>query len=158
MPSIFKQRREVNAARTKIGIDLHRQIRTAVMAEDLAASERLSSSFTVGYIHSFTRDAFFSLGLDQTHKLESHIKFICNGILHRKLFIIYSNQTAALAIAYDMQEQDKHIFYSGMTPMEVVKRFELGAESGSYDAPLVANDLTPPDNLRRYLLGEPLQS
>lgn len=158
MFSFFKKRREIQDARTKIGIDLHRQIRAALMSDDSGATKKLSSSFTVGYIYSFVRDSFFSLGMDASDSLESHIKFICNGVIPGKLYKIYSNQGAALALAREMKDQNREILNSGVSPAEVTKLFALGARSGSYDAPFVSIQSTPPDNLRRFLLNESLKA
>lgn len=158
MFSFFKKRREVQDARTKIGIDLHKQIRAALMQDEPAATKRLSSSFTVGYIYAFVRDGFFSLGVDATDALDSHIKYICDGVIPGKLHKIYSDQGAALNLAREMKDQDKEILNSGLSPAFITKLFALGARSGSYDAPLVSIESTPPDNLRRFLLNESLKS
>jgi hypothetical protein len=158
MFSFLKRRREVQEARGKIGTDLHRQIRDALRSDDLGATKRLSSAFTVGYIYSFIRDGFFSLGVDAEKNLDSHIRFICNGVIPGKLFKIYSDQTAALTLAREMKDQEKEILNLGLTPSGVLRLFTLGARSGSYDAPLMSIEVIQPDNLRRYLLDEPLKS
>jgi len=158
MFSFLRRRRELREARTKIGVDLHRQIREALTRDDLGASQKLSSAFTTGYIYTFVRDAFMSLGLDASKDLDSHIRFICDGVLPGKLYKIYSDQGAALALAREMQDQDKEIRGTGLSPSAVTKLFMCGARSGSYDAPLVSIQSTPPDNLRRYLLDETTKS
>ena len=158
MFSFFKKRREIQDARTQIGIALHRQIRDALKRDDFGATKRLSSSFTVGYIHAFVRDAFTSLGVDASNDLDSHIKFICNGVIPGKLHKIYSDQGAALMLARDMKDQNKEILNLGITAADVSKLFALGARSAGYDAPLVSVQSSPPDNLRRFLLDEPLKS
>ena len=158
MFSFFKKRREIQDARTKIGIDLHRQIREALMHDEPGTTKRLSSSFTVGYIYAFVRDGFFSLGVDAAGSLDSQIKYICDGVIPGKLHKIYSDQGAAIALAREMKDQNKEVLNSGVSPAEVTKLFALGASSASYDAPLVSVQSTPPDNLRRFLLNEPLKS
>lgn len=158
MFSFFRKRREIQDARTKIGIDLHRQIRSALLSDESVTTKRLSTSFTVGYIYAFVRDSFFSLGIDASDSLDSHIDYICNGVIPGKLYKIYSDQASALALAREMTDQDKEILDSGLSPALIAKLFALGAKSGSYDAPLVSIESTPPDNLRRFLLNEPLKA
>ena len=158
MFAFFKKRREIQDARTKIGIDLHRQVREALKQDESGATKRLSSSFTVGYIYAFVRDSFFSLGVDPTDNLDSQIKQICDGVIPGKLHRIYSDQKAALALAREMKNQDDEILNSGLSPALITKLFTLGARSGSYDAPLVSIECTPPDNLRRFLVNESLRS
>ena len=158
MFSFFKKRREIKDARTKIGIDIHRQILKALTQDESGATKRLSSSFTVGYIHAFVRDSFFSLGIDATDNLDAHIKYICDGVIPGKLHKIYSDQGAALAMAREMDDQDKEILNSGLSPALITKLFALGSRSGNYDAPLVSIEFTPPDSLRRFLLNESLKS
>ena len=158
MFSFFKKRRKIQDARTKIGIELHRQIREALMHDEQGTTNKLSSSFTVGYIYAFVRDGFFSLGVDAADNLDSHIEYICEGVIPGKLHKIYSDQGAALALAREMKDQNKEILNSGVSPAEVTKLFVLGARSASYDAPLVSIQSTPPDNFRRFLLNEPLKS
>jgi hypothetical protein len=77
MFGFLKKRREMRAARTKIGVDLHRQIRDALNTDDKGASERLSSSFTVGYIYTFVRCSFMSLGIDAESKVNAQVRHIC---------------------------------------------------------------------------------
>lgn len=157
MFGFLKKRREIQAARTKIGVDLHRQIRDALNADDKGASQRLSSSFTVGYIYTFVRCGFMSLGIDAESEVNAQVRHICDGVIPGRLYKIYSDQAAALELASQMKEQDKKILNAGLTPADVSKAFELGVRAGTYDAPLVSIQSMPPDNLRRYLLNETLR-
>ncbi len=157
MFGFLKKRRELQAARTKIGIDLHRQIRDALNADDEGTSERLNSSFIVGYIYAFVRCGLMSLGINAESGVNAHVRYICDGVIPGRLYKIYSGQAAALELARQMKEQDKEILNTGLAPADVSKAFELGIRAGTYDAPLVSIRSMPPDNLRRYLLNEALR-
>lgn len=156
MFAFLKQRRVFRDARTKIGIDLHRQIRDALASDHLGTEERLSSTFTVGYVLSFVRDSFSNLGARSPKAIDSDIHYICDGVIPRKLYKIYSDQGAALRLAGGMEDQDKMIANTGLSPAGVTQMFELGCQAGSCDAQLVSLQATPADNLRRFLLSEAL--
>lgn len=157
MFEFLKRRQEIREAQTKIGKDLHRQIIIALKSDNHGATERLSTSFTVGYIYAFVRNGFMSLGIDVGKKINTHIRYICDGVIPGKLYNIFSHQAAALELAREMEDQRKQILNTGLSPADVTEQFELGAKAGTYDAPLVSIQSMPPDNLRRFLLKEPLK-
>ena len=172
MLGFLKKRRELREAQTKIGIDLHRQILNALEADDWetddwetdnwetddhSANKRLSSTFTAGYIYAFVRGAFMSLGIDAEKDINTKIRYICDGVIPVKLYKIFSNQAAALALARQMDDQHKKILNTGLSPAEVSMEFAMGIQAGTYDAPLVSIQSSPPDNLRRFLLKETLR-
>jgi hypothetical protein len=156
--TFLKSRRKLREARTKIGVDLHRQVRIAFMTDDKVASERLATSFTVGYVYSFIRNGFYSLGVDADSSIETQVRRVCDGILPGKLYNIFSSQREALNFARGMKDQDSEILNTGRTPSDVAVMFVHGCNAGVYDAPLVSTQIAPPDNLRRFLLNENLRS
>lgn len=157
MFGFLKKRRELRDAQTKIGIDLHRQILDALKRDNHGVTERLNSSFTTGYIYTFVRSSFICLGVDSEKEINSRIRDICNGVIPKKLYETFSNQATALELALKMKDQNKIILDTGLTPADVTEGFNLGAQAGAYDAPLVSIQSMPPDNLRRFLLKETLK-
>lgn len=103
---------------------------------------------------------------------DKHLRHICDGVLPKKLYEIFSRQLAALEIARQMQDQNKKITGSNISPAEAITLFETGGEAGAADGscfmplgPIYEHKLrgmnlpattSKPDNLRRYLTGQDL--
>lgn len=158
MFDFFKKRRELSDARTKIGVDLHRQIFQALQENEALTSARLSSAFTPGYIFAFVTRGFMSLGVDIGRDDDKQIRFICDGVIPGRLYKIYSDQAAAYQIAGQMKDQEKKILATGLSPTEVRRSFSLGAKAGVHDAPLISIQSSPPDNMRRFLLDQQVRT
>jgi hypothetical protein len=160
-------------ARKRIGIELHRQIKEAFELDETGTSARLQTSFCVGYIYYFVRLGFSTItGVIGERAADKHLRHICDGVLPKKLYEIFSRQLAALEIARQMEDQNKKIMGSNISPAETIKLFETGGEAGAADGscfmplgPIYEHKLrgvslpsttSKPDNLRRYLTGQDL--
>ena len=158
-------------ARKRIGIELHRQIKEAFELDETGTSTRLQSSFCVGYIYYFVRLGFSTItGVIGKRAADKHLRHICDGVLPKKLYEIFSRQFAALEVARQMEDQNKKITGSNISPAETIKLFETGGEAGAADGscfmslgPIYEHKLrgmnlpsttSKPDNLRRYLTGQ----
>jgi len=160
-------------ARKRIGIELHRQIKEAFELDETGTSTRLQSSFCVGYIYYFVRLGFSTItGVIGERAADKHLRHICDGVLPKRLYEIFSRQLAALEVARQMEDQNKKITGSNISPAETIKLFETGGEAGAADGscfmplgPIYEHKLrrmnlpsttSKPDNLRRYLTGQDL--
>lgn len=157
MFGFFKKHREIQEAQKKIGSDLHRQIKEALKSNDALATERLHSSFTVGYITGFIRSGFMVFSIEPDKIIDDEICYICDGIIKNVLYKIYTTQAAALKLTLEMKDQHSKILDTGLSPVDVSESFKLGMKAGNYDAPLISLKAVRADNFRRYLLKEPLQ-
>lgn len=135
MFTFFRRRRAELDARTKIGVELHRQIKEAFEQDELATSTRLMTFFTAGYVYGFVRIGFFTLtGVSGEAATDKHIRHICDGVLPNKLWGSLDRKLAALAIAKGMDNQHKKLLDSDLTPAEAIKSFEDGTKIGFHDA------------------------
>ncbi len=158
-------------ARKRIGIELHRQIKEAFELDETGTSTRLQTSFCVGYIYYFVRLGFSTItGVIGERAADKHLRHICDGVLPKRLYEIFSRQLAALEVARQMEDQNKTITGSNISPAETIKLFETGGEAGAADGscfmPLgsiyehklrwinLPSTTSKPDNLRRYLAGQ----
>lgn len=155
MFKFLKQRKAEQSARKKIGVELHRQIKEAFDQNEEETAARLQTPFTVGYIYWFVRMGFSTLGFNGEQKTDKHLKFICDGVIPKKLYDIFQRQLAAMEIAKGIEDKNKIIRGTTITPADVTKLFEAGATAGMSDAkcciPLLGSKA---NNLKRYLLGE----
>lgn len=153
MFDFFKNRKALRDARTEIGVVLHRQIRDAIRQDEHSASEKLSTSFSVGYISWIIKAGFSWRGFDDDSILEKHLKHICDGVIPNRLYDIFQRQLDALEIAHGMKDQASKIKGTNVSPAEVVELFELGSEVGLYDGMHLSEHTC---NFKNYLLGQPL--
>lgn len=146
MFGFLKRRKMEREACTKIGIELHRQIKSAFDENETETGTRLQSFFTVGYLYSFVTISFTTLGLDGGQAADKHLKYICDGVLPGKLYEIFSRLLAALELAKDLDKKEE------------IKQFEVGIEAGASDASCFDpwSD-TKANNLRKHLVGEKLK-
>lgn len=151
MFKFLKRRKAERNACKKIGIELHRQIKEALDQNEGEAAARLQTSFTVGYIYSFVRTSFSTLGFDEKQKTDKYMKLICDGVIPKKLYDIFQRQSAAIVIAQGMEDKNKIIRGTTITPADVAKLFKIGAAAGMFDA---TSSRSKVNSLERYLLGE----
>jgi hypothetical protein len=145
MFGLFKKKEHKEAA-NKIGIELHRQIFDALKENESEAGVRISSPFVAGYLYGFVRIGFGALGYDGEKVSEKYFKYICNGILPKKLYEIFERQLAALELAKDLGREEEG------------EMFELGVEVGVYDSgSLNTFSSEIAENLYKYLTGQELQ-
>jgi hypothetical protein len=157
MFTYLKRRRAELAARTKIGIELKRQIKEAFDQNELETSTRLMTFFTAGYIYGFVRIGFFTLtGVSGEEATDKHIRRICDGVLPGKLWDDLARKLEALELARGMDDQQKTIRRgSSLTPAEGIKLFEDGTKIGLHDASYSETFRGNwAHNLKRYLVGE----
>ena len=156
MFGFFRNRRAIRDARTKIGIDLHRQIRDALAQDEKNTAEMLSTSFTAGYIYWFVRLAFDCLGVNGERAVESELQHICDGVLSKKLYDIYNRQMAALQLATTIKDEDRVLPGVKFSPAQAIAQYDLASKAARYDAPLVSLQAIKASNLTKYLLGQKL--
>ena len=156
MFTFFKRRKAELDARTKIGVELHRQIKEAFDKNELETSTRLMTFFTAGYVYGFVRIGFFTLtGVSGEQATDKHIRRICDGVLPNKLWENLDRKLAALEIAKGMDDQHKKLRDSDLTPAEAIKSFEDGTKIGVHDASFSETFRGNwAHNLKRYLVGE----
>lgn len=158
---MFKFLRERKAERdacTKIGVELHRQIRQAFESNESETGIRLRSFFTVGYLYSFVRIGFVTLGINGEQATDKHLKYICDGVIPKRLYDIFSRMLASLELAKSMDNKTKVIPGSDITPPEAITQFEIGMAAGAFDADCFRSlSDRKTDNLKKYLLGEKLE-
>lgn len=153
----FLNRRKAELdARTKIGVELHRQVKEAFAQNELETSARLSTFFTAGYVYGFVRIGFFTLtGVSGERATDKHIRRICDGVLPNKLWENLDRKLGALEIAKGMDDQHKKLPGSDLTPAEAIKLFEEGTKIGFHDAAFSETFRGNwAYNLKRYLVGE----
>lgn len=173
MLGLLRRWRLEREARKRIGIELHRQVKEAFELDEAGTSRRLQTSFCVGYIYYFVRLGFSTItGVVGERAADKHLRHICDGVLPKKLYEIFSRQLSALEVARGMQDQNKKIIGFDISPAEVIKLFETGGEAGAADGtcfmplgPIIEHKLSgmnlppttsKPDNLKRYLTGQEL--
>lgn len=163
-------------ARTRIGIELHRQIKEAFDLNEAETSARLQTSFCVGYIYWFVRLGFSTItGVVGECATDKHLRYICDGVLPGRLYDIFNRQLAALEVARQMSNEERERKLKGIvfSPAEAIRLYEIGSEAGAADGscfmplgPLYKHKLhsldlpvtiSKPDNLRRYLAGQELK-
>ena len=136
-----------------VGANLHKQIFSALSENEELASKRLNSPFVVGYLYSFISMAFIQLipsnkRTDFADKITSkHMKYICNGVLPKKLWKIVKSQI-------NLIHQSKKMSINKPT-----EEFELGGDAGFWDGANITNwegDLSR-TNLKSYLLDKKLK-
>lgn len=143
MLGFLKRRRFEREARTRIGVQLHRQIKEAFDLNEREASARLQTSFITG--------------VSEERATERHLRHICDGVLHNKLYEILIRQLAALEVAQSMSDQDSKIPGSGISPAESSRLFEIGRKAGFSDpACFIPFHGKAANNLKKYLLGDEL--
>lgn len=155
MFTFLKRRRAELDARTKIGIELHRQIKEAFDQNEMETSSHLLTFFTAGYLYGFVRIGFFTLtGVSGEEPTDKHMRRICDGVLPNKLWDDLVRKLEALNLAVGMDDEQKNIRRgSGLTPAEGIKLFEDGTKIGCHDASFTFRG-TRAHNLKRYLTGE----
>lgn len=151
MFGFFRRRRLVAEARTKIGIELHRQLKEALHADERVTEKNLSTVFVVGYLYWFVRMGFTHLGIDGGSVVDKQLRPICDGVLPNKLYEIFERQMAALKIAQGMNDQTAQIRGANVTPAQLTELFEKGSKVGAFDGSYVE---AKPSNLKAYLLGQ----
>lgn len=156
MLAYLKRWRVERVARTRIGVELHRQIKEAFNLNEEQTSVRLQTSFCVGYIYGFVRIGFATItGISGERATDKHLRHICDGVLPGKLYEIFSRQLAALEIARQMEDQDKKIPGMQVSPTDLIGLFEAGGEAGFSDAGCFASlSGQRANNLTKYLVGE----
>jgi hypothetical protein len=154
MFGFLKNRKAISEARAKIGVELHRQIKEALIQDERTATEKLSTVFIVGYIYWFVSGGFSCQGIDGGAVVDKQLRLVCDGVMPNKLYDIFQRQMAALEIAKGMKDQDALIRGANISPAQIAKLFETGTEVGVFDAMSLS---AKPNNLRNYLLGQRLQ-
>ena len=154
MFGFLKNRLLIDETRTKIGVELHRQIREALLQDERATTENLSTAFTPGYIYWFIHGGFTYSGIEGTSVVDKHLRRICDGVIPDKLYSIFNSQLSALGIAQSMTSQDSPIRGTSITPTQLTELFEHGSLIGGHDAGEYFNSNRRPVNLKRYLLGQ----
>jgi len=97
MFTFFKRRKAELDTRTKIGVELHRQIKEAFDQNEMETSARLMTFFTAGYVYGFVRIGFFTLtGVRGEQATDKHIRRICDGVLPNKLWENLDRKLSAL--------------------------------------------------------------
>lgn len=153
----IKNRRKEAQIRYFLGVELHRQITTAVNCGGHAATERLQTCFVVGYIFYFVSTGFMEEGFMSDNVTDKHLQHICDGILPKKLYAMLQKQLSAYEISQDIAQSiggpDNKIPGTTTSPAEQKNQFDLGCEVGIWDSQLLSN-AGEPSNLLHYLLGE----
>lgn len=79
--------KETKAA-NKIGKILHKQIYGALTKNEQLTGAKLRTPFTAGYVKGFIEFGFIQHGLDAKRMVKRNAKWICNGIIPKKLWSI----------------------------------------------------------------------
>ena len=151
MFGFFKTRKAISDARNLLGVELHRQLSEALAQNESLAVERLSTSFTPGYIYWFVRSGFSAQGLDGAKIVDDQLRSICDGVLPGKLYKIFESQLAAVQIAKSMSNQASPTPGTRVSPIQSIEFFELGTKAAMYDSRSLSSR---PGNFKRYLLGQ----
>lgn len=156
MLRLFKRRKNEREACSKIGIELHRQIKEAFKVNEQQTTERLYTSFMVGYFYYFVRMGFFTItGIPGEQAADKHLQQILDKVLPNKLYEIFNDQLAALEVARNIKEQNEKIGGMEISPSAAIQLFEAGAKFGMYDGTHLSSIYSGgPNSLKRYLIGE----
>ena len=127
-------------ASNMIGKILHRQIHGALTDNEQLAGTKLRTPFTAGYVKGFIEHGFIWNNLDPKRMVRRNAKWICNGIIPKKLWSISelgSSNESLCDVSADYQ-------------------FNKGFDAGVEDAELSSNSDSISDikRLRTYLLDE----
>ncbi len=145
MFGLFGNKEEKRVA-DKIGVELHRQLYKAMEVNEDETRKNLASVFTTGYIIGFTRMGFVTSGLSGD-RAEKYIKYICNGVMPKKLHRIFKTQISFLDMYAKSGEQ--HL-------KRDVDPFEVGLKAGYSDAEMFSGVNQCDDNFKKYLMNEEL--
>lgn len=89
-----------------------------------------------------------SLSIEAEKQININIHNICGGVIPEKLYKKFSDQLAIVELAEQMKDQEKTILDTDLNPANVTEEFALRVQAGTYDAPFLSIQSTPPDNLR----------
>ena len=118
----LKQRKREKRAADRIGVQLHRQISVAFAENEKETSKRLMTPFTTGYIYGLVHLGFSHQGIEGEPATDTRLKYICDGVLPKKLYSIFQSVLSTVEYAKSLGEKNE------------VKGFELGVEVGASDA------------------------
>lgn len=136
--------KEHKKAATKISSELHRQIREAVRADEIKASARVASLFTLGYLYGFIRLGFINQGFQDEQLTQKYFKSVCKDIPGNFYKVIFE-QCNALDSAIELGNK------------KGVALYEAGLEAGIHDADRFSTSTeNAASNLFQYLSNEPL--
>ena len=123
-----------------VGANLHKQIFSALSENEELASKRLNSPFVVGYLYSFISMAFIQLipsnkRTDFADKITSkHMKYICNGVLPKKLWKIVKSQiTGQQACIYQGGNKTYELMIESWCPRQYKCLYDPGQEPPNID-------------------------
>ena len=156
MLGFFKRRRIEREACTKIGLELHRQIKEAFEVNEQQTAQRLHTSFIAGYFYYFVRMGFFTItGIPGERAADKYLRQIFDGVLPNKLYEIFNGQLAALEVASSMEDQNRKIRGTQISPSDAKQLFEAGAKFGMSDGTCLSSIYSSgPNSLKQYLIGE----
>ena len=156
MLGFFKRRRKEREACSKIGVELHRQIKEAFEENEEQTAQRLHTSFIAGYFYYFVTMGFFTItGASGERAANKYIRQILDGVLPNKLYEIFNGQLAALEVAKSIEDQNRKIRGTQTSPSDVKQLFETGAKFGMSDGTYLSSSYSSgPNSLKQYLIGE----
>lgn len=103
---------------TEIGRFLHRNIREALFVNEEVAGVRVNDIFTSAYIYSFITSLAEHRGLDGEKFRDRNLKYICDGVLPKKLYESIIRNSAAIELlegqSNDMAVAQKKLFLQGI--------------------------------------------
>jgi hypothetical protein len=141
-----KQKKAEKEAANRIGIELHKQIKTALEHGGSEAENRTVSTFMAGYLYGFIRISFTTQGIPGEAAADKHIRYICDGVIPKRLYEIFERQLAALELAKSLDKNDE------------IEQFEVGVEVGAYDAGIFGPfSNVQANNLTNFLLGKEVE-
>ena len=79
----------------QIGKILHKQIYGALTKNEKLAGEKLQTPFAIGYINGFIKFGFIHHGFASERIADRNTKYICDGILPKKLWKIFKSEFRA---------------------------------------------------------------
>jgi len=126
----------------RMGVEIHRQLTDALEDGETMVALRLAQPFMCGYLYGFIRLGFSGSGYDGEKLTDKYIQYICDGVLPKKLYKIFSGTLAAMEEASADNQNS----------------FEQGVKAGAYDAALFDNPATSEqaNNMFCYLTNKEL--
>lgn len=121
----------------QIGAEIHSQIAEAFEIDEAGTGERLTKSFTAGYIDTFVSFAFLLYletenpsykNHDASQRLRSkYIKHICDGVMPRKLYEIVTRQKTAVELTGSIDTGAVTNSDSKEFVLDTIESFKAGA-------------------------------
>lgn len=142
---MFWQNRKCKKAVDVLGPHIHKQIVSAMKARSDVFSNPSEMAFFAGYMRSLIWDILDKIGCKDYDVQTKMIKHVCEGVIPGRLWNVFERGEALSSS-----------FLSGLNQEaeNAKESLEKGTECGLYDASEFDYKSIAPDNLRRYLTGE----